>query len=271
MLKIGEFSKLSRVSIKTLRYYDSIDLLSPDEVNDDNGYRYYSASKLVALSEINRLKSVGFSLVEIRRVMQENLSEEELIELFRSRELTLEDELTETQEKLRTVNEMIETVTGGEPMEPVTIKEIPKAIVASYRTRISDHDALFEIAPAMGKVMTKQGAVCSEPAYCFNIYHDEEYRDSDMDMELCEAVEKRCDDGDGVVYKEVEGIPTALCINHRGDYNSLSRSYGELFLWMEENGYEKIGKIRESFIDGIWNREDPRDWLTEIQIPAVKR
>lgn len=268
MLKIGEFSKLSRVSIKTLRYYDSIGLLSPDEVDDENGYRYYSSSKLVALSEINRLKEVGFSLVEIKRLMSSEINPKELVDSLNGQKLILEDELKEAEMKLLSINEMIVRETEGVPMEEVTIKQLPKVIVGSYRITIPSFKSLFEVAPAMGKVMENQGAVCRDPFYCFNIYHDEEYRESDIDLEVCEAVVAKCEDSEGVVYKEVEEIPEAVCMYHRGNYDTLSKSYGELFQWMEENGYEKIGKIRESFIDGIWNKEDPREWLTEIQIPV---
>jgi hypothetical protein len=69
------------------------------------------------------------------------------------------------------------------------------------------------MAPEMGDKMRKQGVVCREPAYCFNIYHDPECKDKDIDVEI-------------------------------------------------------VGQPRESYIDGCWNKEDPNDWLTEIQVPV---
>ncbi|BFH13218.1 hypothetical protein J6TS7_63070 [Paenibacillus dendritiformis] len=70
MLSIGEFSKICGVSAKTLRYYDEIGLIQPDEINPENGYRYYSISQLKKMLLINRLKSYSFSLEEIKDILE---------------------------------------------------------------------------------------------------------------------------------------------------------------------------------------------------------
>lgn len=69
MLSIGEFSKVCEVSTKTLRYYDEIGLISPSEVNPENGYRYYSIEQLETMLFINRLKLYQFSLEEIKTII----------------------------------------------------------------------------------------------------------------------------------------------------------------------------------------------------------
>lgn len=74
MLSIGEFSSICRVSTKTLRYYDEIGLLTPSEINPQNGYRYYAIEQMETLLFINRLKTYSFSLDEISIVQEaENL------------------------------------------------------------------------------------------------------------------------------------------------------------------------------------------------------
>lgn len=70
MLSIGEFSKICEVSTKTLRYYDEIGLIHPDEINPENGYRYYSIKQLTKMLFINRLKSYHFSLEEIKDILE---------------------------------------------------------------------------------------------------------------------------------------------------------------------------------------------------------
>lgn len=72
MLPIGEFSKLCEVSTKTLRYYDEIGLIHPDQINPENGYRYYSIGQLKRMLYINRLKSYHFSLDEIKEILAGN-------------------------------------------------------------------------------------------------------------------------------------------------------------------------------------------------------
>ena len=69
MLSIGEFSNICKVSAKTLRYYAEIGLILPDEVNPENGYRYYSIEQLETMLFINRLKSYNFSLEEIKAIL----------------------------------------------------------------------------------------------------------------------------------------------------------------------------------------------------------
>ena len=82
MLKIGDFSKFSRVSIKTLRYYDEIGLLKPAEVDKFTGYRYYSVDQLSRLNRIMGLKDLGLSLEEINQLLAGNPSAEKVIEAY---------------------------------------------------------------------------------------------------------------------------------------------------------------------------------------------
>ena len=79
MLSIGEFSKICQVSTKTLRYYAEIGLILPNEINYENGYRYYSIDQLETMLFIKRLKSYNFSLEEIKIILKsEELKEEKL-------------------------------------------------------------------------------------------------------------------------------------------------------------------------------------------------
>lgn len=66
MYRIGDFSKLTGVSVKTLRYYDSIDLLKPSNIDNFTNYRYYSDQELMLFKRIELLKKLGFTLEEIK-------------------------------------------------------------------------------------------------------------------------------------------------------------------------------------------------------------
>lgn len=268
MLKIGEFSKLCRVTVKTLRYYDEIDLLKPDTIDPDNGYRFYRPEKLAAVSEIQSLKDMGFSLEEISRIMKDRPIPGQLIILLSEKQKLLEENIHSEQSSIKRIETWKNELRKELKMEIVTIKQLPDIIAATYRRVIPDYNYLFTMAPEMGEKMKKHGAVCSEPAYCFNIYHDGEYKEKDIDVEICEAVVKKLPDADGLVYKQIEGSEKAACIYHRGPYEKLGNTYAVIMEWIESNGHEIAKHPRESFIDGIWNREDPADWLTEIQVPV---
>ena len=270
MLKIGDFSKLGRVTIKTLRYWDEIGLLKPEYVHPENGYRYYSTVKLALVHEILSLKELGLYLEDIRRILKGGLENDEWISLLRSRRNSLIEELRLREDRIHKIDRMIETAEREKTMSTIELRELPEVIVASYRTKIRDYNALFKVVPPLGDIMRKQGAECRIPEYCFNIYHDGEYREKDIDVEICEAVNEFREDGEGIVYKKMDAIPTAAVIMHRGAYDSLRKSYSAILTWIEKNGYEIIGNPRESYIDGVWNREHPEDWRTEIQIPVKK-
>lgn len=270
MLKIGDFSKLGRITVKTLRYWDDIGLLKPDFVSPENGYRFYSISKLSLVSEILSLKELGLYLEDIQQIIKGGLGTDEWLSLLRSRRDTLLEEMQLCETRIQKINRMLDSVEQEDAMSDVEIRELPEVIVASYRTKIDDYNALFRVVPPLGEIMLRQGAQCRIPEYCFNIYHDGEYREKDIDVEICEAVNEFCKDGEGIVYKKVAAVPTAAVIMHKGGYDSLRNSYSKLLAWIEENEFEIVDNPRESYIDGIWNRENPEDWRTEIQIPVNK-
>lgn len=89
-------------------------------------------------------------------------------------------------------------------------------------------------------------------------------------MEICEAVVKAGVDTKDLKFKSFPKV-SAACIYHQGPYENLGQSYGKLLDWLKENNYEPDGFFRESYIDGCWNKNDPNDWLTEIQVPIRKK
>ncbi|HQO08625.1 MAG TPA: MerR family transcriptional regulator [Clostridiales bacterium] len=268
MLKIGDFSKLCRTTVKTLRYYDEIGLVTPDLISRENGYRYYKPEKLALVSEIRSLKEMGFSLEEISSVLTGRPDAGELMDILEIKKRSIENSIVREQNSVSQLKKWISELKTELEMEKVTIKQLPDIIAATYRKIIPDFNYLYTMAPEMGDKMRKQGVVCREPAYCFNIYHDPECKDKDIDVEIVEAVVKKLPDADGIIYKEMKGFKRAACIYHRGPYENFGRTYSAVFKWIEDNKLEIIGQPRESYIDGCWNKEDPNDWLTEIQVPV---
>ena len=73
MLRIGEFSQLGQVSVRTLHHYDERGLLKPAEIDNWTGYRFYSVKQLPRLNRILALKDLGFSLDQISRLVDDTL------------------------------------------------------------------------------------------------------------------------------------------------------------------------------------------------------
>lgn len=269
MYTIGDFSKINRITPKTLRHYDRIGLLKPARTDDWTGYRYYSAAQLPLIKRILILKELAFSLAEIQAILNE---EANLTALLQRREAELEQSISEENARLKRVREYLQRIKGAEKMnQEVTMKSLPAVTVASMRTTVPGYDTFFEIIPRMGDYMRSVGAVCREPAYCFTIYHNGEYREHDIDVEICEAVTEPRQESEKIKFKTIAQVPVAACMYHRGPYSRLRDTYNALFSWIDEQGWTAIDNPRESYIDGIWNKEDPEDWLTEIQVPAGRK
>ncbi|MEO1815172.1 MAG: MerR family transcriptional regulator [Acetobacterium sp.] len=264
--KIGLFSKMNRVTIKALRHYDEIGLLPPAFIEEFTGYRYYSSAQLPILHQILALREMGFTLDEIKQV-QGGIPEQELLQ---KKKLEIMKKIATETLRLAQIESYLTQKDGDSNEYHIILKDLPQVIVASMRTVIPGYDALFDVVPPMGAEMERLGCVCAVPEYCFNIYHDGEYRETDVDVEICEAVTEKKADTEMLTFKTIDRVEYAACVLHKGPYEGFPKAYNAVLKWVENNGYEIIDNPRESYIDGIWNQDSAEDWLTEIQFPVKK-
>ncbi|WP_042274541.1 MerR family transcriptional regulator [[Clostridium] dakarense] len=266
MFPIGIFSKINKVTTKTLRYYEDIGLLKPEYVDESTKYRYYTTEQLPKLHKIITLKQMGLSLNEIKEAID---NPEKVEEIIKSKEIEVLNAIKKEEYKLLKLRSYLSNLKGEDNMKNIIIKSLPEVKVASMRKVIKSHDELFHLCPnIMAKEMERLGCVCASPSYCFNIYHDGEYKETNIDVEICESIVSLKEDSEILAFKIINEVEKAVCILHKGPYSSLGESYSYAFKWIKENKYKLIGNPRESYIDGIWNKEDEKDWLTEIQIPV---
>lgn len=269
MFRIGEFSKMSKTTIKALRYYDEIDLLKPEEIDKFTGYRFYTTNQLVKLHRIQAYRQIGLSIDEIKLILS-GINAESILQRRKS-ELILE--ITDGQDRLSRIEFILQGKEDEKFMSyAATIKELPACIVYSKKMIIPNYDAYFKLIPAIGETVMKKypDLKCTVPAYCFIIYHDGEYKEKDISVEYCEAVTEMKADFDDIQFKSMKSV-SAVSVMHKGAYTELSQAYAYVFKWIEENGYGAADNPRESYIDGIWNKDSEEDWLTELQIPIVKK
>lgn len=273
MYSIGMFSKIYQVTPKTLRHYDELGLLTPGHVDEETGYRYYGHGQAVRLRRILEFKRMGFSLTEILEIIDLAPGGAALTRHIERKQREIGERICEENRKIKRLEHFLLYGTGEtmQEYEPI-VKTLPGCVVASMRRVIPDHGALFDLMPnVMGPEMMRLGCECAQPAYCFNICHDGEYRETDIDMEMCEAVVEAKEDSDIVTFKTIPEVPQAVCVRHYGGYDSFAPAHAFVAEWAARNGYELCGEPRESYIDGIWNRETEAEWMTEIQFPVVKK
>ena len=268
-LKIGEFSRLCRVTVRALRHYEKIKLLVPEIIDYSTGYRYYSVVQMQKTLNIVRLKGLGFSLEEIRK-MYDSETQRPSIDM-------LEEKIRSCQEQLQLLVECRDRLTAMitfqkklNEMEKIYIDSLPAIIVASHRAEIPSYDDLGRLCyTTIGPEMSRLGCECPEPGYCYTIEHGG-YRQENIDIEYCEKVAAIGKDSDIITFKQIPEVAEAVCMKVYGPYGRLNENLREVLEWIASNGYVITSPPRYSYVDGIWNQEDPEEWLTVIQVPVEK-
>lgn len=263
--KIGVFAQLNKVSIKTLHHYDEIGLLKPAYVDANNGYRYYTSSQLPDLHHILALRQIDFSLEEIKSVLN-GASEEALL---RNKKQELSDQIYDRMKQIASIESYL-VHANHQPLPHVVIKSLPEVTVARMHVELKAYEELFDWMPKFGMEMERCGCVCALPDYCFTLYEEVDDQDANVHAVLCQAVTKIAKESEIVDCCIMPEVPEAACMYHQGAYTDFPKTYQALIAYIEENGYEMIGTPRECYIDGIWNKENQKDWLSEIQIPVKK-
>ena len=266
-LKIGEFSKMMQVTVKTLRHYEQKGLLVPYEVDEWTGYRYYSITQMQRLNTIRGLQRQGFTLEEIKELLEDGAQTPSIEQLTQKIEET-ERQLQLLTERRSQLLKWMDSHKQIKTMEKFSIQSLPEIIVASHREVISGYSALGLLCVnKIGPEMQRLGCKCPPPGYCFTIEHNQEFCAENIDIEYCEQVEEMGVDSDIIQFKHLDAVPKALCMKHVGPYERFHESFTEAFAYMEEQGYKMAGALRTSYIDGAWNQENPEQWLSVIQIP----
>ena len=229
------------------------------------------------LHTIQSLRQIGLSIDEIRQILDGkntgNILENRKVQLVLEME-KIRDQLSRVEFILSNEREYnaIALYKGKIMNYHAKIKEIQECIVYTKELTVPDYNSYFELIPKIGEQLTTRypDLKCQVPEYCFIVYLDGEYKEKDFKILFCEAVEEMRGDFDDIRFVKMEPV-TVVSVMHKGPYSSLSSAYAYALKWIEENGYKSSDNPRESYIDGIWNKEDENDWLTELQIPIVKQ
>jgi effector-binding domain-containing protein len=268
-MQIGDFSKLSLVSVKALRYYDEIGLLKPERVDEYTGYRYYSASQLPQLNRIVAMKNLGLSLDEIAKLMRDDVSVEHILGLLHSKQEEIKKRLGEEAERLARVEEWLEGAQkeGKLPDYEVTIKKIKPVKVVSIRKILSAYQIQGELFSAIGAFIGRTHAPCSGPPV--TIYYDKEFKETDVDVEVAFPVWRQVKTEGELKCYELPGYDKAATVVYKGPYDGIGKAYNSLLRWIESNGYNVAGPNRETYHNDP-EKTKPEDLVTEIQVPVEK-
>ena len=262
MFKIGEFSKLSMLTIKALRFYEKEGLLIPAHVDEWSGYRFYEASQLETAATIKALRQLDFSVEEIRV----HLNGVPLKDALRTKKAALMQNQADISARISIINYLME---DSEMKYQAVIKDIDECIVYSEERTLERYSdvSMLVLESAQECLRLNPGIECVKPDYGFCEYLDGEHKETNMRVRYSQAVTKMGVGNERILFRVLPATK-AICIYHKGAYDRLGEAYAYIYRYAAENGYQVAGYHRESYIDGIWNKDNVEDWLTEIQLPV---
>lgn len=273
MLKIGDFSKLTHVSVRMLRYYDNQELLKPSYLDPVSGYRMYSVDLVPELQKIILLRDLNFGVAEIAEILK-NWSDEYLIQRLHDKIRDSEDIIqaeTKRIQQIRSAVKHIET-DAFDQYYNVTIKSIPSFPVFSLRKKVNSHFNEGNLwCELMDYVNREHIEIDRTSQNGIAIYHDEEHVDSKIDIEVCLIVKRLGASKDGFTYRTLDSIDRMACMMVYGPYDNLASAYRSFAEWLDKTQPYAMGSAsRQITIIDHQNTDNEEEYLTEIQIPLIE-
>jgi DNA-binding transcriptional MerR regulator len=271
MLNIGEFARLGQVSPRMLRHYDETGLLKPREVDPQTGYRLYDVASLGRLHRLLALRDLGFTLEQIRPLLDDDLPVEQLRGMLRLGRAQIEQNVAAEQARLRRVEAHLRALEGSStmPRNDVVIKQaepirLAEAVGTAPGYGSDNLGPLFaRLLPVVLDHLTRVGA---KPGISVGHYEDPQ---DDGSVVLHAGFEIGDQDVPSSEFVQVADLPSVLVASviHRGPMEGIEPAFEALMRWIEYSGYRWAGACRELYHE--FHDEDPTCHVTELQVPVT--
>lgn len=272
MLKIGDFSKLSRISIRMLRHYDEIGLLMPKSTDYFTSYRYYSEDQLPAAGRITALKEMGFSLAAIGEILKSYDDPQKLARFLEVKQSEVMAEMEETGRRLLLLETAIKRLRKDDMSMNynVTLKTMPERYAASVRKVIPSYDQEGTLWNILMAETADQDLQPEENCYSLAVYHDEGYKETDVDVEIQMTVKGSYKNTEHVVFKTIPAVDIASSI-YKGSYGQITEVNHGVANWVNDNGYEFNGPMFCIYHVSPAQTQNMEDLVTEVCYPVKKK
>lgn len=272
MLSIGEFSNICKVSTKTLRYYAEIGLILPEEINPENGYRYYSIEQLETMLFINRLKSYHFSLEEIKLILSSEESvDEKLFWALTGKKKVIEKQIQEYEKTLDQIDFDLSNLKQGKSIMSymddidVQLEDVSNMCLLFIRKMVHQFEFAQEYGNSFGKLFKKiQDDKLTVLAPPMVLFHSAEFTPLGLDTEFAIPV-KECVTG-------TRDFHPGLCLKTilHGSYSNLPSVYAKQQKWAEKEGYQCNNSLYEVYTVDPSQVSNESEIVTEIYYPLKK-
>ena len=272
MFRIGEFSKLVRVSPRMLRHYEKCGILYPAEIDKFTGYRQYSAGQIPLVQNIVILRDLGFSIEEIEEVLPNMNDFAYMNKILRTKANSVQAAIESEQAKLDKLLGMSDTMRRERNIMvyDIELKKVPAVKVISLRGIIPQYNKEGILWEKLGRYVGENRIDCLSGGY--STYFDDEYKESDPDVEIAIEVSELGESSGDFIFKEYEEIPLAATVLFTGPFDGgYDAACEKLALWLENNGYSTTGYLRGYVITSPDDEPDPQKWQTELQVAVAKK
>ena len=270
LLKIGDFSKLSRISVRMLRHYDEIGLLRPVYVDRFTDYRYYDEHQLPTVGRITALKDMGFHLAEIGQLLELYDDKDALDAHLAAQQRQLQMLAADTAQRLRLIAAARNRLRKDEPMKyNVTLKTLPERYCATVRMTIPCYEDEGMVWSVLCRETAAMALVPGDPCYCAVTFLDGEFKETDVELEAWKTVKGTYPDTPHVKFRTLPAVTVASCI-FRGPYSGIGEVYAALAAWIEANGYEYDGPMFNIYHVSPHETRNPDEFVTEVCYPITK-
>ncbi|GLY90060.1 MerR family transcriptional regulator [Actinoallomurus iriomotensis] len=273
MFSIGEFARHGRVSVRMLRHYDAIGLLRPARVDPASGYRFYEAAQLGTLNRVIALKDLGFTLEQVRRILDEPMDASELHGMLRLRRAELAARMKADAARLSRVEarlRMIESE-GHMPAADVQIKPLPPVRVAELTATAASYEP-DDIGPViqplyaeLDRRLARAGVTPAGPG----IAHYEDSPDGAIVVHACLPVAVEPDEAYDFTVVDLPGVASAATVVHHGPMEEVVATEQALARWIDAHGHRAVAYARELYLE--CPPGSPGRWVTELQAPIESR
>ncbi|WP_134685159.1 MerR family transcriptional regulator [Brevibacillus migulae] len=251
MYKISAFSKLSRVSVKTLRYYDELGMLKPIAVDEASGYRYYSPEQLLTVQRILAYKELGLTLEQIMPLLTGQATPQLVLSTLERKRAELEQLIQEAMRQISEIDKRMQHIDEDDDMtekNPAALQTIETQLVASIRDTIPRMNICL-LLDELKRYVESYGQDPEETLMV--LWHECGSEDEHADIEVAIRIKREITSSDRVKVGHLPRLTKAATLVHHCDpYANTCSATHELASWMSANGYRPADRepIREVYL-----------------------
>lgn len=270
MLSIGEFALHGGVSVRMLRHYDALGLLTPAAVDASSGYRRYEPGQLPRLNRLVTLKGLGFTLEDIGPILDSDLTAAQLRAMLLMRRSQVEQQIALDRKKLSDIERRLRMIEEENVMTELQFieKPLPALTLAQFTATVGDGgDVGAVVGPMFGRLIEAMVAAGLDPEEPTVAWYSGGPGDGGIRLGTGVPLTPDTPDVPGTERGELPAAPRGVTVVHRGDMRTIQDTWQQLMRYCAASGRSPSGPCREVYLSTPEGREDA--WVTELQQPVT--